>query len=331
MDFDLLTHTHLAVVAGSRAYGIATPESDVDMKGVAVPPARYFHGFRATFEQADDRESISVFHSRLTPEEQAAADAHGLEGSIYEIRKFVRLAAEGNPHILDALFCRPEEVKVCTAIGQRLRDARDAFLSLRMRHSFGSYARSQLKRIQGHRAWLLSPPAGPPSRADFGLPDHTLIPRDQLMAGEAALEKGMSLDDNLVDALQRERAFRSASKQWSAYQRWQRERNADRAALEARHGYDTKHASHLVRLLRMAVEILSTGQVHVWRGDRDGEELRAIRAGAWSYDALMAWAESQEAELERLQRSGDVAVPERVDLDALDALVVDCVECAISG
>jgi len=45
--------------------------------------------------------------------------------------------------------------------------------------------------------------------------------------------------------------------------------------LEAKFGFDTKHAMHLIRLLRMAREILETGVVHVKRPD--AEELSAIR------------------------------------------------------
>ncbi|AEZ66297.1 hypothetical protein phiTE_131 [Pectobacterium phage phiTE] len=36
-------------------------------------------------------------------------------------------------------------------------------------------------------------------------------------------------------------------------------RNAARHELEEKFGYDTKHAMHLVRLLRMSQEILETG------------------------------------------------------------------------
>ncbi len=60
------------------------------------------------------------------------------------------------------------------------------------------------------------------------------------------------------------------------------------AALEEKYGYDTKHAMHLVRLLRMGVEALRTGEVIVKRPDAD--ELLAIRDGAWSYDEIVEYA-----------------------------------------
>jgi hypothetical protein len=48
-----------------------------------------------------------------------------------------------------------------------------------------------------------------------------------------------------------------------------------RTELVDKFGYDTKHAMHLVRLIRMAKEILIEGVVHVYRDDR--EELMDIR------------------------------------------------------
>jgi len=46
-------------------------------------------------------------------------------------------------------------------------------------------------------------------------------------------------------------------------------------------GYDTKNASHLIRLLRMGIEFLSTGELQVFRPDR--KELIEIKTGEWSY------------------------------------------------
>lgn len=109
---------------------------------------------------------------------------------------------------------------------------------------------------------------------------------------------------------------------WKKHQTWLRTRNPMRAELERRFGYDTKHALHLVRLLRMAVEMTRTGEVHVLRPDR--EELLAIRDGAWTYETLVGRAESLLAQVEAAAPTSPL--PERVDMEALNALCASLVE-----
>jgi len=50
-----------------------------------------------------------------------------------------------------------------------------------------------------------------------------------------------------------------------------------------------KHAAHLVRLLRMCVEFLSTGQLNVFR--EDASELKDIKQGKWSLEKIKKEAE----------------------------------------
>lgn len=377
--FPLREHTILLTVAGSRAYGIHRAESDVDLKGVAIPPKAYFHGYLSRFEQADKASEMRVFADLLNAEERAAVAATKLEGSIYELRKFIGLAADCNPNILDALFCRDEELRLATPLGEKLRENRALFLSAKAKHTFSGYAAAQLKRIRGHRAWLLSPPKAPPTRAAFGLPEFTLIPADQLAAANAAVAskidswaldfsgledaeivhiegqiaaylselrvaaglestddlkwmaaaRHVGLDDNLIQVLQREREYAAAQRYWKQYQEWRAGRNADRAVLEERYGFDTKHGAHLVRLLKMCREILETGQVNVWRGGIDAEQILAIRAGAWSYDELLEWAEAEDAALTELYNQRRYAVPKQPDREAIDRLCVELVEAAL--
>ncbi len=370
MNFDLRHHTILLAVAGSRAHGLSSADSDVDLRGVGIAPARVLHSHRLRWDQSDNAEDMAVFEDTLTDVERQICARTKLEGSVFALAKFVRLCADCNPNMLEALFCRTSELRLITPLGERLRDARSAFLSQKAAHTFTGYALQQLKRIQGHRHWLLNPPKAPPSRSDYGLPERSLVPRDQLMAAEAAVRKrldewapdwgplpaseiqrledqltdflkevllsgestwhraarSVGLDDNLIEAMDRERRFKGAQRNWEQYRTWQRNRNPARAALEAAHGYDTKHGAHLVRLLRMGREIVETGEVHVWRGDQDAEELRAIRKGAWSHDKLVGWAESEGKALRKLVKDGPCAVPPKPDDDALDALTVQLVE-----
>lgn len=382
MDFELRERTVLLTLGGSRAYGLQTLDSDVDVKGVVVPPKAYFLGFVKRFEQADAPAELIPFLDDLPADLRRIAERTKLEGSVYHLVKFVALAAECNPNILDVLFCREDDVLRSTAIGRRLRGARDLFLSAKAKHTFSGYAASQLKRIRTHRRWLLNPPTRPPTRADFGLPEHALVPREHLLAAEAAIRakidgwnldlgaldeasriqvqgaiaryvaelaaglgldregaewlaaaRHVGLDDPLVEVLRREKAYRAARAEWQRHRAWMASRNPARAALEARYGYDTKHGAHLVRLYTMGREILETGRVHVWRGPGgpdDRDRLLAVRAGAWSYDELVDWAERQQAELDALYRRGRYAVPREPDRERIDRLCVELVDEALT-
>jgi len=381
MHFDLRAHTALLTLAGSRAYGIHRPDSDVDLKGVAVPPARVLHGFAQRFEQADTPALMGTFLPDLTEEERRVAASTKVEGSVYALAKLVRLAAQCNPNILDVLFCRDADIRLITPIGERLRAHRHLFLTARARHTFAGYAAAQLKRIQLHWRWHHQGPERQPTRAEYSLPERTLIPANQLAAAQAAVRKQVDgwsldlgevdeaareavlqrvsqvvaelgaglgldeagarwlaaarwvgLDDNFIELMQREREYGAARDEWRRYQTWKTRRNPERAALEARFGYDVKHGAHLVRLLRMGREILETGQVFVWRGPGgadDADELLAIRGGAWSYAQLLEWVEAQEATLSELYDAGEYAVPHRPDVEAIDRLCVELTESAL--
>jgi uncharacterized protein len=107
--------------------------------------------------------------------------------------------------------------------------------------------------------------------------------------------KALGLSENFLSILNAEKRYRAALKEWQNYQNWLATRNPERAELERKFGYDCKHAVHLVRLLRMAREILETGEVKVLRPD--AEELRSIRNGAWDYERLVEFARTEDVAL----------------------------------
>lgn len=141
-----------------------------------------------------------------------------------------------------------------------------------------------------------------------------------------AAARWIGLDDNLIEMIQQERRWRLANQEWQKYRGWLENRNPDRAKLEAEYGYDTKHGAHLVRLLRMGLEIITTGHVHVWRGDRDADELRAIRDGAWSYETLCDWADQAYVELEKQTTE----LPVHTDRGKVDALSMQIITAGLN-
>lgn len=84
---------------------------------------------------------------------------------------------------------------------------------------------------------------------------------------------------------------------------------------------NTKHAMHLIRLLRMAKEILTEGKVIVRRPD--AEELIAIRNGKFDYATMLAQAEEMEQELDALYDSS--SLQHSADIEAINELYIEVV------
>jgi hypothetical protein len=382
MEFDLAPRTLLLTVAGSHAYGMATPESDLDIRGVAVAPLGYYTGFLHRFQQTSVpgdfywqrlREIWShqdlVFHLNKWPEAEHAKDFQ-----VMDIQKFCKLASDGNPNVLEQLFLPYDCIIGMRVAFTRIWRMRDVFLSKKVRHTFAGYAYSQIKRIRGHRRWLQDPPKKPPERGDFGLPASSLIPKDQWQAAESMVQKRieewmlnpeeeipvtvltrmqealtdlvatishdqdpelvmfraagrqLGLDDNFIHLLDCERRFRAAKRDWKQYQTWLLERNPARAEMEARFGYDCKHAAHVVRLSRCCEELLTTGQLHVDRRGRDADELLAIRRGAWTYEKLEEFAEAIDRRMDVLYKDPKCPLPHEPDRKAIDRACARIVE-----
>jgi hypothetical protein len=155
---------------GSHAYGTNIESSDEDFKGVAIPPTKYFYGFVNKFEQAEFRDPNP-------------------DMVIYELRKFMALAADCNPNIIEMLWVDSSDHLLVTSAGEKLLSARGAFLSQKAKHTFSGYALSQLKRVNLHYRWLKNPPKAQPTREEFGLPERTIIPANQLETAQAAIKK----------------------------------------------------------------------------------------------------------------------------------------------
>lgn len=387
MEFKIMDHTIFLTIHGSHAYGMSIPESDVDIKGIAIPPKEYLLGVSKNFEQFEGqlpRETISEVIegaiNRKLPNDEL------LDSVVYSIKKFFQLASQCNPNIIEILFT-DERFHIYTSdIFEKIKENRDLFVSSRAKFRFCGYAFSQLKRIKTHRSWLLNPPKKKPERADFGLLETTMVPKDQREAAESLIKKQvekwilleeelprevlesvrnktieniveiweslsalsqcsmypisdgqydmnilanaagtrLGYDSNFLQLLDAERQYRGAMRYYQQYQQWKANRNPIRAEMEAKYGYDLKHASHLVRLFRMAEEILTEGKVIVFRPD--AEELLAIRNGSWTFDDLMEWADNQQKKLDEFYESGKSPLPKKPDMKKIDQLCIDIIE-----
>lgn len=97
-----------------------------------------------------------------------------------------------------------------------------------------------------------------------------------------------------------------------------------RKQLVEQHGHDTKNASHLIRLLRMSIEFLNTGELFVER--EDASQLIDIKRGLWTLERVKLEADSlfKRAETAYLRSS----LPEKPDMDEVNALCVAVIQTA---
>jgi predicted nucleotidyltransferase len=115
------------VMVGSRAFGLATESSDEDRRGVFLPPAEW--------------------HWSLTkPPEQVEFFTEGVEEVDWEIEKFVRLALQANPNILETLWS--PAVLHADETGAELRSIRCSFLSRHLYRTYSGYVLSQFRLMK---------------------------------------------------------------------------------------------------------------------------------------------------------------------------------------
>jgi predicted nucleotidyltransferase len=121
-------HTVYSCVVGSRAYGLAGPGSDTDVRGVYLAPTPLF------------------WHLDKPP---THVDGPDEEQFSWELERFCELALQANPTVLECLWS-PLTSGV-TQVGRDLLAIRGAFLSVRVAQSYGGYAQDQFKRLEAAR------------------------------------------------------------------------------------------------------------------------------------------------------------------------------------
>lgn len=155
---EIENRTILLALTGSRGYGLATEGSDYDYRGVFIATKPYYLGLKE-IEQKD---------SGWT-EEEGKFDFLSQDTAIYELKKFLKLSIDNNPNILELLWFK--DYVHLTDAGKILLQHRQMFLSKRVKHTYTGYGYAQIKKLESHRRWLLDPPTGKPTPADFGLQD----------------------------------------------------------------------------------------------------------------------------------------------------------------
>lgn len=124
-EYNLHQHVILRCVIGSVAYGLDRQGSDVDRRGIYLPPASMHWSVYGVPEQLEHVESEECY---------------------WELEKFIKLALKANPNVLETLYS--PIVEHADPIAQRLRDERSIFLSRLVYQTFNGYAISQFRKVE---------------------------------------------------------------------------------------------------------------------------------------------------------------------------------------
>jgi predicted nucleotidyltransferase len=120
-------------IVGSQAYGLATPESDIDYMGVYVEPRETFLGLHPVLEK-----DLTVHKT-----------SDDKDTTFHEVGKFMRLALKSNPSILEFLWLPTEMYTKVSNAGLDLIDCRHWFASAELvKNAYLGYATQQFKLLE---------------------------------------------------------------------------------------------------------------------------------------------------------------------------------------
>lgn len=135
---ELERNTILLFEYGSRAHGTANVDSDRDLMGIAIEPPRFVTGL-----------SKWDFTEVKTAAQGMRSNANDVDTTIYSLRKWAKLAAQGNPNVLTAFFAPEYEVK--SLAGYYLLEHKHLFLSRTAGLKFLGFMVSQREALLGRK------------------------------------------------------------------------------------------------------------------------------------------------------------------------------------
>lgn len=335
-------------LAGSRAYGTHSADSDEDIRGIFVLPAQAYLSLQAAPNQISDARNNVVY---------------------YSLRRTVELLTAANPSLMELLYMPADCVRRSSPEMQRLLECRELFVTRRCADTHIGYAFSQIKKARGQNKWINQPkPEQPPrkeafchvmARVAFDAADHPParpLPLEHsgidlarhhaarvehardlyrlydygddahgVFRGDViACESIPQQDEQPRFAgllIYNEQAWKQALVDHQNYWTWRRERNEVRWQQQERGelDYDAKNLMHTIRLLLSGRSILEQGTPLVRVAGDNLQLLRDVRNGRYGYEEILAMADAIVADCERLKAVS--TLPRETDAVAAETLL----------
>jgi uncharacterized protein len=340
MTIDYLRKNGLIIlecISGSKAYGLDTPSSDTDIKGVFILPKNIYYGLNY-IPQINNETNDIVF---------------------YELGRFMELLSLNNPNILELLNTPKKSIIFKHPFLEEIKT--ELILSKLCKDTFGKFALSQIKKAKGLNKKIVNPVSKERKnilsfcfvnynsgaiplekflelknwkQEDCGLVN---IPHMKDVFGLYYDQNGQyngiikNPDSNEVclssipkDQQQETLLYFNKDgysyycREYKEYWNWVENRNEERYINNQNSGndYDAKNMMHVFRLLEMAIEIGKENKINVERPNR--EFLLEIKSGKYEYEELLQMAEKLQLELENCFNAS--YLPETPDIDYINEM-----------
>lgn len=319
-EYDFLkTNPHLGNniiligLGGSHAYGMNTPTSDLDIRGITIEKPENLIGYQP-FEQVID----------------TATDT-----TIYAFNKMVHLLTSNNPNTVEVLGLKPEHYLYLSPLGKELLEHKKWFLSQNCYYSFGGYAKAQLKRLENALARDNYPEERKNEHISISLESAIstfnqqhktdINPAFAYVGDTGELRYALDMD---ISANDLEEFYSTVSNVTRTYKALlHRNRKKDSAHL-------CKHAAHLYRLLCMCFDLLTKEDIITYRAE-EHDLLMSIRNGEYMnedgnmkqefYDMVQDIEDRCKEALEKTQ------LPKKPDIKKIENWIIEVNKKIIDG
>ena len=123
-------------ISGSHAYGLNTPQSDVDTRGIFLLKNDNLLTLNNYVNQVSDDTNDTIF---------------------YELNRYAELLHTNNPNILELLYIPKDKIIEKSPVFDNFIKHRDEFLSKLCKNTFGGYSISQIKKARGLNKKIVNP------------------------------------------------------------------------------------------------------------------------------------------------------------------------------
>ncbi len=307
----------LEIKTGSHLYGTNTPESDVDFCGVFIPPINYYFGLDKVGE---------VDLSIIDKLDNGKNTKDAVDRKFYELRKFVTLAMENNPNLLEILSVNKPNIVYANDIGIKLLDNKHLFPHKGLERRFIGYSLSQKKKLYVKSGNMNDLKEGLTKLEFFhynvinGRPNLKYIfqiendlinsgffkdnENQHFKIGDIFIQKNITIKNAIGQVKNRISKF------------------GNRKDLVEEFGFDLKFGSHCVRLLLEGKELLETGEIKFPLSYAD--LILEIKSGKYSLSELEEMIEYYENEI-RLSFE-KTQLPSKPQYDKINKMLIDILQ-----